>query len=83
MWPSTSTSLRSFNFCEGVRWGAGVIDVCIVTATNYVVQEGVMVAEKDFHAPKHPELEAIPNLQVFQAATLMSLNYDDTHGITV
>ena len=23
-----------------------------------------MVAEKDFHAPKHPELEAIPNLQV-------------------
>lgn len=24
-----------------------------------------MVAEKDFHAPKHPELEAIPNLQVF------------------
>ena len=57
--------------------------MCVVTATNYVVQEGVMVAEKDFHAPKHPELEAIPNLQVFQAATLMSLNYDDTHGITV
>ena len=23
-----------------------------------------MVAEKDFHAPKHPELETIPNLQV-------------------
>ena len=57
--------------------------MCVVIAINYVVQEGVMVAEKDFHAPKHPELEAIPNLQVFQAATLMSLNYDDTHGITV
>ena len=27
-------------------------------------KEGVMVAEKDFHAPKHPELEQIPNLQV-------------------
>lgn len=31
---------------------------------NVIIQEGVMVAEKDFHAPKHPELEAIPNLQV-------------------
>ena len=60
-----------------------MIDMCVVTATNYVVQEGVMVAEKDFHAPKHPELEAIPNLQVFRADTLKSLNYDDTHGITV
>jgi len=25
--------------------------------------EGQMVAEKDFHAPKHPEHETIPNLQ--------------------
>ena len=31
-----------------------------------------MVAEKDFHAPKHPELEAIPNLQVFLSAALFS-----------
>ncbi|CAN8002485.1 unnamed protein product, partial [Ixodes pacificus] len=30
-------------------------------------QEGVLVAKKDFHAPKHPELEAIPNLQVIKA----------------
>merc|ERR1719430_2668144 len=28
-----------------------------------------MVAEKDFHAPKHPELETIPNLQVIKALT--------------
>lgn len=28
-----------------------------------------MVAEKDFHAPKHPELEQIPNLQVIKALT--------------
>merc|ERR1711911_84331 len=28
-----------------------------------------MGAEKDFHAPKHPELEAIPNLQVIKALT--------------
>merc|ERR1712071_726808 len=27
------------------------------------------VAEKDFHAPKHPELETIPNLQVIKALT--------------
>merc|ERR1711897_48981 len=32
-------------------------------------KEGVMGAEKDFHAPKHPELEAIPNLQVIKALT--------------
>lgn len=27
-------------------------------------KEGVMVAKKDYHAPKHPELQTIPNLQV-------------------
>merc|ERR1712228_373776 len=32
-------------------------------------KEGVMVAEKDFHAAKHPELESIPNLQVIKALT--------------
>merc|ERR1712066_189393 len=32
-------------------------------------KEGVMVAEKDFHAAKHPELETIPNLQVIKALT--------------
>ena len=26
-----------------------------------------MVAKKDFHAPKHPELDTIPNLQVIKA----------------
>ncbi|XP_059478954.1 small ribosomal subunit protein eS10 [Neocloeon triangulifer] len=34
---------------------------------EYLFKEGVMVAKKDFHAPKHPELEAIPNLQVIKA----------------
>merc|ERR1719336_1262275 len=28
-----------------------------------------MVAEKNFNAPKHPELEAVPNLQVIKALT--------------
>ena len=42
-----------------------------------------MVAEKDFHAPKHPELEAIPNLQVFLSAAQIFIICDDTHGITV
>ena len=30
-----------------------------------------MVAEKDFNAPKHPELESVPNLQV----RVVALNY--------
>jgi len=35
-----------------------------VAIYEHLFKEGVMVAEKDFHAPKHPELETIPNLQV-------------------
>merc|ERR1712185_537340 len=31
--------------------------------------QGVMVAKKDHHAPKHPELESVPNLQVIKALT--------------
>lgn len=34
-------------------------------------KEGVMVAKKDFNAPKHPELETIPNLHVIK--TMQSL----------
>ncbi|CAH1371648.1 hypothetical protein MTP99_013088 [Tenebrio molitor] len=34
---------------------------------EYLFKEGVMVAKKDTHAPKHPELESIPNLQVIKA----------------
>jgi len=30
-------------------------------------KEGVMVAKKDFNAPKHSEVEAVPNLQVIKA----------------
>lgn len=38
-----------------------------VAIYEYLFKEGVMVAKKDFHAPKHPELESIPNLQVIKA----------------
>ncbi|XP_012280107.1 40S ribosomal protein S10 [Orussus abietinus] len=38
-----------------------------VAIYEYLFKEGVMVAKKDYHAPKHPELEAIPNLQVIKA----------------
>ncbi|XP_063231021.1 small ribosomal subunit protein eS10 [Bacillus rossius redtenbacheri] len=38
-----------------------------ISIYEYLFKEGVMVAKKDFHAPKHPELEAIPNLQVIKA----------------
>merc|ERR1712013_491501 len=40
-----------------------------VAIYEHLFKEGVMVAEKDFHAPKHPELETIPNLQVIKALT--------------
>lgn len=36
---------------------------------EHLFKEGVMVAKKDTHAPKHPELESIPNLQVIKALT--------------
>ncbi|XP_076639394.1 small ribosomal subunit protein eS10 [Colletes latitarsis] len=38
-----------------------------VAIYEYLFKEGVMVAKKDYHAPKHPELETIPNLQVIKA----------------
>lgn len=34
---------------------------------EHLFKEGVMVAKKDFHAPKHPELETIQNLHVIKA----------------
>merc|ERR1712242_409232 len=36
---------------------------------EHLFKEGVMVAKKDPHAPKHPELESVPNLQVIKALT--------------
>merc|ERR1712242_399644 len=41
----------------------------LVAIYEHLFREGVMVAKKDTHAPKHPELEAIPNLQVIKALT--------------
>ncbi|XP_054153804.1 40S ribosomal protein S10-like [Oppia nitens] len=38
-----------------------------VAIYEYLFKEGVMVAEKDFHAPKHPALETVPNLHVIKA----------------
>jgi len=32
---------------------------------EYLFKEGVLVAKKDFQAPKHPEIE-VPNLQVIK-----------------
>ncbi len=34
---------------------------------EHLFKEGVMVAKKDFHAAKHPEVEAVPNLHVIKA----------------
>ncbi len=30
-------------------------------------KEGVLVAKKDFNLPQHPEIDAVPNLQVIKA----------------
>jgi len=40
-----------------------------VAIYELLFKEGVMVAEKNTKAPKHPELETIPNLQVIKALT--------------
>ncbi|KAL5007550.1 hypothetical protein ScPMuIL_016356 [Solemya velum] len=39
-----------------------------VSIYEYLFKEGVLVAKKDFAAPKHPEID-IPNLQVIKAMT--------------
>jgi len=39
---------------------------------EYLFKEGVMVAEKDFHKPVHPDIEGIPNLQVIKAMQVIS-----------
>merc|ERR1711994_43044 len=41
----------------------------LVAIYEHLFKEGVMVAKKDPHAPKHPELESVPNLQVIKALT--------------
>jgi len=38
---------------------------------EYLFKEGVMVAEKDFHKPVHPDIEGIPNLQVIKAMQVL------------
>ncbi|KAI1307564.1 40S ribosomal protein S10 [Halotydeus destructor] len=38
-----------------------------VAIYEYLFKEGVMVAKKDFHAPRHPALEKVPNLYVIKA----------------
>ncbi|XP_076274395.1 small ribosomal subunit protein eS10-like [Rhynchophorus ferrugineus] len=38
-----------------------------VAIYEYLFKEGVMVAKKDYHAAKHPELETIPNLEIIKA----------------
>lgn len=43
-----------------------------VAIYEYLFKEGVMVAKKDYHAPKHPELETIPNLQVIKAMQVIN-----------
>lgn len=45
-----------------------------VAIYEYLFKEGVLVAKKDFTAPKHPEID-VPNLHVIKALTVSDL-YD-------
>ncbi len=36
-------------------------------------KEGVLVAKKDFNLPQHPEIDAVPNLQVIKAMQVIKL----------
>ena len=40
-----------------------------VSIYEYLFKEGVLVAKKDFFAPKHPEID-VPNLHVIKALTV-------------
>ena len=42
------------------------------TIYEYLFKEGVMVAKKDFNAPRHPDLETVPNLQVIKAMQVLA-----------
>merc|ERR1712198_460200 len=47
-----------------------------VAIYEHLFKEGMMVAKKDFYAPKHPELESVRNLYVIKACqSLMSRGY--------
>ena len=41
---------------------------------EHLFKEGVMVAKKDFHATKHPEVEAVPNLHVIKALQVSTIS---------
>ena len=48
----------------------------LVAIYEHLFTEGVIVAMKDVHAPKHPELEKIPDLHEMKALqSLKSLGY--------
>jgi hypothetical protein len=44
----------------------------LVMIYEHLFKEGVMVARKDFHAPKHGELD-VPNLQVIKTLTVRKI----------
>ena len=39
---------------------------------EHLFKEGVVVAKKDFNAPAHPNIKAVPNLQVIKAMQVNS-----------
>jgi len=49
---------------------------------EYLFKEGVLVAKKDFQAPKHPEID-VPNLQVIKTLQVeyVTLNIYMINGI--
>lgn len=54
----------------------------LIAIYEQLFRDGVMVAKKDFNAPKHPEIETVPNLQVIKAmqVDILSLSlFVNTH----
>ena len=45
------------------------------TIYEHLFKEGVLVAKKDFFAPKHAEIETVPNLQVIKAMQVRSVAF--------
>ena len=52
-----------------------------VAIYEHLFKEGCITAEKDFNAPKHPELETVPNLQVRRQ--ILSLFYIGSNKLTI
>ncbi|GFT11338.1 40S ribosomal protein S10 [Trichonephila clavipes] len=67
--PETNKNKKQRNFCKSIKML--MPKAHRIAVYEYLFKEGVMVAKKDLNAPKHPDIENVPNLHVIK--TLQSL----------